>query len=92
MGETEAVLALVLMLGGFGTIAMMIWAFVRTRRPPSSAAPDHVARLAAQMEALQGSIDAMALEVERIGEGQRFTTKLLSEREAARADPSLRSG
>jgi hypothetical protein len=29
---------------------------------------------------MQQSIDAMAVEIERISEGQRFVTKLLSER------------
>ena len=32
--------------------------------------------------ALQNSVDAAAIEIERLGEGQRFTTKLLSERPA----------
>jgi GNAT superfamily N-acetyltransferase len=34
------------------------------------------------------AIDAIALEVERISEGQRFTTRLLSERREAGAAPS----
>jgi hypothetical protein len=29
---------------------------------------------------LQESIDAMAIEIERISEGQRFTSKLIAER------------
>jgi hypothetical protein len=52
---------------------------------------------ALQTEQLARSVDAMALEVERISEAQRFLVKLLSEREAAqlpvqRAAPSPRSG
>ena len=31
-----------------------------------------------------GGIDAMAVEVERISEGQRFTTKLLADRQPER--------
>jgi hypothetical protein len=34
-----------------------------------------------RIEQLQQSVDAIALEVERIAEAQRFTTKLLAERE-----------
>jgi hypothetical protein len=34
----------------------------------------------ARLERMEHSIDAIAVEVERISEGQRFTTKLLSER------------
>ena len=38
-----------------------------------------------QLEQLQQSIDAIAVEVERIAEAQRFAAKLLAER----ADPAL---
>ena len=38
--------------------------------------PDEVAR---RLERMEQAIDSVALEVERISEGQRFTTKLLSE-------------
>jgi hypothetical protein len=41
--------------------------------------------VSAQLTHLNQAVDAIALEVERISEGQRFTTRLLSEqREAAR--------
>ena len=36
-----------------------------------------------RMTRLEQAVEAIALEVERISEGQRFTTKLLSERAAA---------
>ena len=36
-----------------------------------------------RLERIERAIDAMAVEVERISEGQRFTTKLLSARAAA---------
>ena len=38
-----------------------------------------------QLEQLQQSVDAIAVEVERIAEAQRFSAKLLAER----ADPAL---
>jgi hypothetical protein len=34
----------------------------------------------ARLERIERAVDAVAIEVERISEGQRFTTKLLSER------------
>ncbi|SRR6266567_1934303 len=34
----------------------------------------------ARLSRLEQAVDAIALEIERISEGQRFTTKLLSER------------
>ncbi|HEU6451297.1 MAG TPA: hypothetical protein VFT57_07735 [Gemmatimonadaceae bacterium] len=40
----------------------------------------------ARLEALQHSIDAIAVEVERIGEGERFATRLLMERAASEAE------
>ena len=46
--------------------------------------------VSAQLEHLNQAVDAIALEVERISEGQRFTTRLLTEqREGA---PSLTTG
>jgi hypothetical protein len=36
--------------------------------------------LAARLERMEQAIDSIAVEVERISEGQRFTTKLLAER------------
>jgi hypothetical protein len=39
---------------------------------------------------IETAIDAMALEVERISEGQRFVTRLMAEREGVRA--SLKDG
>ena len=36
--------------------------------------------VAQRLDALQQSVEAIAVEVERISEGQRFTTRLLAER------------
>lgn len=43
------------------------------------------AAIEARMENLENAIEAIAVEMERIGEGQRFTTKLLAERGAVGA-------
>jgi hypothetical protein len=48
-----------------------------TQRDPI-APPDVTARL----ERMEQAIDSIAVEIERISEGQRFTTKLLAERNA----------
>ena len=37
----------------------------------------------ARLERIEHAVDAIAIEIERISEGQRFTTKLLSERVTA---------
>jgi hypothetical protein len=39
------------------------------------------------MARIEQAVDAIAVEVERISEGQRFTTRLLSERAAAHIPP-----
>lgn len=64
-------------------------AFAR-RMDRKSAAPQMPTGVSTQLAQLNQAVDAIALEVERISEGQRFTTRLLSEqREAAR--PTLPS-
>jgi hypothetical protein len=40
----------------------------------------------ARLERMEQAIDSIAVEIERISEGQRFTTKLLAERNEKRAD------
>jgi hypothetical protein len=45
---------------------------------PREISPDVTARL----ERMEQALDSIAIEIERISEGQRFTTKLLAERGA----------
>lgn len=71
----------VFVLGPFAlAMARLIW-----RRGSVTPARPAVSDAATQnrLEQLQQSVDAIALEVERISEGQRFVTKLLNERERA---------
>jgi len=42
--------------------------------------PQIPADVTARLDRMEHAIDAIAIEIERISEGQRFTTKLLSER------------
>jgi len=46
--------------------------------------------IAPRMERLEQAVDAIAIEVERISEGQRFVTKILAERPQATAPSSAR--
>ena len=71
------------MVGGMALGALFLWLFFRTlqkwieaRKAPPALPRDTVERLAR----IENAIEAMAVEVERISEGQRFTTRLLSER------------
>ena len=70
------------------TIARSWWSWVsaNAKRANGSLSPladDRLARL-------EQAVDAIALEVERISEGQRFTTKLLSEQSRPAPTPVQR--
>lgn len=72
---------------GVAAIAMMpIWRAIgrRMEHRTSGAAPLQ-AEINERIERMEGALDAIAVQVERIAEGQRYTTKLLSERAAGRA-------
>ncbi len=47
--------------------------------------PQALAETAQRLERLESSVDAIAIEIERISEGQRFVTKLLSDAQPAPA-------
>ncbi|MBI2795616.1 MAG: hypothetical protein HYX65_02800 [Gemmatimonadetes bacterium] len=93
MDKQTMVVAVMGQLIGLTIVLSIIMAWVKTRSPGKGQGPssEAVQRLSAQIEQLQGSLDAVALEVERISEGQRFTTKLLSER-GATVRPGLGDG
>lgn len=61
--------------------------FKRASRPTPP--PVVFNEMAQRLERVEGSVDAIALEIERISEGQRFVTKLLSESQPA---PMLGAG
>lgn len=71
---------------GSGTVlalaGMIVWT-IRGKRSRQALPDAGVAQLSAQIESMQQQLDAMHVEVERVAEGQRFTTKLLSERSSA---------
>ena len=77
-------------LGFFLTVAVIIIGLpisrAFARRMDRKAVPAQIpTEVTAQLGQLTQAVDAIALEVERISEGQRFTTRLLSEqRDAAR--------
>ncbi|HEY4735238.1 MAG: hypothetical protein ACJ79J_02620 [Gemmatimonadaceae bacterium] len=60
-------------------IARGLWRRASRQGPPPAA----FAQTAQRLERLEESVDAIAVEVERISEGQRFVTKLLSEAQPA---------
>jgi len=61
----------------FGVAGILLWrlAWSRAEKKFARQGPDHTGRF----EQLQQSVDVIALEVERIAEGQRYVTKILHE-------------
>jgi hypothetical protein len=64
-----------------GTVLALARMKAKERAPRSQA---RLEEMAARLERIEQAIDALAVETERISEGQRFTTKLLGERAEAR--------
>jgi hypothetical protein len=73
-----------LMIGG-GVVLLFVWAysafrrFKRRRSGKPTETRGAVGADAARLERLEQGVEAIAIEVERISEGQRFVTRLLSE-------------
>ena len=66
----------------FGCIMVTTIASAWLRRP-RAADSKQLQEIAERLAHLEQSVDAIAVEAERISEGQRFTTKLLSDRDPA---------
>jgi hypothetical protein len=66
--------AVVFVYGGFKFVNA--WS-AKKKNPQPGAGPAYDAEAIAR---LQASVDAISIEVERISEGQRFTTRLMNER------------
>lgn len=61
-------------------------AVIRSKRRQEQA-PSLPAEIGERLARMEQSIDAVAIEVERISESQRFVTKLLAERKAPQSLP-----
>jgi hypothetical protein len=85
MDESTTTLIIVGMVGGFALLSQVMRQFFKRRegRMGSSRGDARFDEIGLRLETLQNSIDATAIEVERLGEGLRFTTKLLAERNGA---------
>jgi hypothetical protein len=65
-----------------GSGVLMMWLRTRSRRQAAPELSPRLDEIVARMERLDSAVDAIAVEIERISEGQRFTTRLLAERPA----------
>ena len=55
----------------------------RPQQPPHVTTPEHEDRIEERLVRIEHAVQAIAVEVERLGEGQRFTSRLLAERTPA---------
>jgi hypothetical protein len=81
-------------LSFFATVAYSVNAIVRgslAMRKHGKVSDREASPIADQRLArLEEAVDSIALEIERISEGQRFTTKLLSEQSRRASEPAAR--
>ena len=85
-GDTARVV-IVGIIGGTIMISMITMAVAQifSSRRRNKELPDaSVARLEARLERMEQAIDAMAVEMERVAEGQRFTSRLLADKHVER--------
>ena len=74
----KIVVAVVAIVAVASTVRVIVAAaFQGRRRKPNTDSLEPVADM--RLSRLEQAVDAIAVEIERISEGQRFTTKLLSE-------------
>ena len=79
LSDNEAAVIVTTVLTTAVTTTTLALAWMR-RRPLHPATKPEDPRLEEKIDQVQQSLEAIALEVERISEAQRFTAKLLSER------------
>lgn len=92
-GPTMIVAMTALLVSGW-VLNSIIGLFRRKSDAKHSPAELGNAEMDARIAHIEQAVDAIAVEIERISEGQRFTTRLLSERPAAQlpaSNPSVKS-
>lgn len=70
----------------------MIRGFWKAIERRAAAAPSVQPEVMQRLAAIENAVESIAVEVERVSEGQRFTTKLLSERQQQPAEEFVVSG
>lgn len=88
MDRYEAVIALVSIIFGTGATvavaAIIANTVLKLRKAPPQLDLVGLQQVEARLERMEQALDAVAVEMERVSEGQRFTTRLLSEKGEAR--------
>jgi hypothetical protein len=76
----EEVMVFLGLMATLGCITKVILTALNRRRPLNGVATPAMDEIAQRLGRMEQAIDATAVEVERISEAQRFTTKLLVEK------------
>ena len=79
----EDIMAFVAAIVAMGCITGIIITILKRRGKQTLASPEVMGMLrdlSDRLQQLDGSVDTIAVEIERISEAQRFTTRLLAER------------
>lgn len=98
-GATGSVVHLAMTTGGevavvaivFGTVGSMVYPLVRAwarRLEGRASASLPVSQIEDRLDRIERGVEAIALEVERVSEGQRFVTKLLAEKAPSQLPPA----
>lgn len=84
---------IVAIAGFFATVIIVTLGFPLVRswtRRREMEPPRVVFEIEQRLSRMETAIESMAVEIERVSEGQRFVTKLLADREQSRSLPSER--
>ena len=84
MDENTARVIMASIIGGTICISMVAMALANIITSRRRKDPPDVTKLDERLERMELAIDAMAMEVERVAENQRFTSKLLADRQVER--------
>ena len=80
MDENTALIAIAGIIVNGLVIAVLGRAWLSRRQPPPPVPHEQLENIEMRLVQLQQAVDDVAIEMERIAEGQRFTAKLLAER------------
>ena len=85
MGEAAAA---IMAMSLFGIVGVAFWSIttIWTKRLEAKRGMVPAGEFAQQLARIESAIEVMAVEVERIAEAQRFSARLLAEREGARLE------
>ena len=79
MSDEELLAMVVMVIAGCATLTRLGTAWINRGRSAAAPAPE----LESRLSRIEHAVDAIAVEVERVSESQRFATRLLSERAPA---------